>query len=156
MKKEKKNEIKTETYFMLIITLLLLLICCFGAVHLSILGNEEYDTNDKNGTSDFTFTRSNINYLKNVELEDDEREIVYDGEDRKTNKYPVINISSDEVDELNREIYYLQVAKVEEGKTLSYEYGVYNKYLIVNLVAEKDACNLEFINYIVNIFRTRY
>ena len=151
MKKEKKNEIKTETYFTMIIALLLLLICSFGAVHLAFFidaSSNGVRSKKYNGTN---YTRGNINYLSNVELEDEEREIVYDGEDRKVNRYPVINISSDEVDALNRDIYHFQSAMVEEGYSLSYEFGVYNKYLIVNVIVEKDSCNLEFENYVVDL-----
>ena len=151
MKKKERNEIKTETYFIMIIALLLLLVCSFGCVHLGLFMNDYSYGPSETVSKGTSYTRSHINYLKDVELEDDEREIVYDGEERKTNRYPVINIASDEVDDLNRQIYHMQVAEVEKGNTLSYEFGVYEKYLIVNVIIEEDACNIKFANYIVDL-----
>lgn len=150
--KGNKNEIKSETYFMTIIALLLLIICSFGCVHLAFfmdVTNFNFVDDDEGIVN--IFTRSNYNYLRNVELEDEEREIVYDGEERVLNKYPVINIANDEIDNLNNEIYSLQSEKIKAGYSINYEYGVYDKYLIVNMYEVNDNNSKAFANYIVNL-----
>ena len=132
---------------------MLLVIClCFGGNVLFLKFNNNITTGETISEETVPqYTRNNINYLAMVEKIDSNANIVYDAEARDNNRYPFININDEKIQLINDEISIMQEDKVADGKSISYEYGIFEKYLTVTLIENDGECVNVFKNYIIDL-----
>ena len=152
--REKKSEVSSETLLIALVAVLAVMVVCFGGdlLYLNIDRSLKTKTT-KESTPQETIpaSRELINYLKFVDKYDNNRDVVYDAEERETNRFPFINISDDNIDMINSEIRDLAYNKVNEGSSIIYEYGIYDRYLSVSLIENNGVCVKVFKTYLIDL-----
>lgn len=148
----KVEEVNTETLLFAVISMLIVICLCFGGNVLYLTLNTSAPVEEKKSEEKVPqYTRNNINYLAMVEKVDNNENIVYDAEQRETNRYPFININDEKISVVNDEIFRIQSEKVAEGKNITYEYGVFERFLTVTLVENDGECVKVIKNYVIDL-----
>ncbi len=153
--REKKKEVSSETLLVAVIAILSVMVACFGGniIYLSLDRSLTVGKNEESEPvkDNIPVDRAIVNYLEYVIKYNESLEIVYDAEETETNRYPFINIKDENVAMINSEIRDLATGRINAGSSITYEYGVYDKYLSVSLIENNGVCVKVYKTYLIDL-----
>ena len=142
----------TETVLVALVAVLAVMVACFGGNLLYLTFDSPSSSGDKEAPeAPIPTEREFINYLQFVEILDESSEIVYDAVETEVNRYPFININDGNIAMINSEIRDLATNKLNAGSGITYEYGVYDKYLSVVLIENNGYCVKVYKSYFIDL-----